>query len=443
MTDATMLKTPKGWPTILLPRSVVADPADLDAAMAAGAFTGLRLAMRDLGATGTTAAIGASGLRGRGGAGYPAADKWRAASATPASGRVVVANGYGSDPSSVTDRVLMERNPFAVIEGLAIAAFAIGGGEAIIAVRADATTAIRILEAAIAAAQDAGLVGNDAFGPGRHLDMTVRTVQGAYLLGEETILLKALEGKRGQPEQRPPHPATSGLRGLPTVVHNVQTLAAIPWIVVNGSDAFAKIGAPECPGTMLVQVRGPEASGVAEVPMGTSLRDIAALAGTPTGARSLKAVLVGGPSGGILPPDALDIPYTFDGLRAAGAHIGSGSVIVADDRACIVDLARVLTRYCADEACGKTIPCRIGTRRLSEIGDRLAFGTSRAGDLDLITDLASDIVGSALCDHERLTTLPLVSGMRYFRAELDEHLERSSCPAGVCHPIAMTASATH
>ena len=443
MTDVTMLKTPKGWPTILLPRGVVADPADLDAAMAAGAFTGLRLAMRDLGATGTTAAIGASGLRGRGGAGYPAADKWRAASATPASGRVVVANGYGSDPSSVTDRVLMERNPFAVIEGLAIAAFAIGGGEAIIAVRADATTAIRILEAAVAAAQDAGLVGNDAFGPGRHLDMTVRTVQGAYLLGEETILLKALEGKRGQPEQRPPHPATSGLRGLPTVVHNVQTLAAIPWVVVNGSDAFAKIGAPECPGTMLVQVRGPEASGVAEVPMGTSLRDIAALAGTPTGARSLKAVLVGGPSGGILPPDALDIPYTFDGLRAAGAHIGSGSVIVADDRACIVDLARVLTRYCADEACGKTIPCRIGTRRLSEIGDRLAFGTSRAGDLDLITDLASDIVGSALCDHERLTTLPLVSGMRYFRAELDEHLERSSCPAGVCHPIAMTASATH
>ena len=443
MTDATMLKTPKGWPTILLPRTVVADPADLDAAMAAGAFKGLRLAMRDLGATGTTAAIGASGLRGRGGAGYPAADKWRAASATAASGRVVVANGYGADPSSVTDRILMERNPFAVIEGLAIAAFAIGAGEAIIAVRADATTAVRILEAAIGAAQDAGLVGNDMFGPGRHLDMTVRTVQGAYLLGEETILLKALEGKRGQPEQRPPHPATRGLRGLPTVVHNVQTLAAIPWIVVNGSDAFAKIGAPECPGTMLVQVRGPEASGVAEVPMGTNLRDIAALAGTPSGARSLKAVLVGGPSGGILPPEALDIPYTFDGLKAAGAHIGSGSVIVADDRACIVDLARVLTRYCADEACGKTIPCRIGTRRLSEIGDRLAFGTSRAGDLDLITDLASDIVGSALCDHERLATLPLVSGMRYFRAELDEHLERSSCPAGVCHPIAMTASATH
>ncbi len=443
MTDVTILKTPKDWPAILLPRTAPADATDLDAAMTAGAFSGLRLAMRDLGATGTTAAIGASGLRGRGGAGFPAADKWRAASATEASGRVVVANGYGADPSSVTDRVLMERNPFAVIEGLVITAFAIGAAEAIIAVRADATTTVRILEAAVAAAQDAGLVGNDAFGPGRHLDVTVRTVQGAYLLGEETILLKALEGKRGQPEQRPPHPATRGLRGLPTVVHNVQTLAAIPWIVVNGSEAFAKIGAAECPGTMLVQVRGPEASGVAEVPMGTRLRDVAALAGTPGGARSLKAVLVGGPSGGILPPEALDIPYTFEALKAAGAHIGSGSVIVADDRACIVDLARVLTRYCADEACGKTIPCRIGTRRLSEIGDRLAFGTSRAGDLDLLTDLASDIVGSALCDHERLTTLPLVSGMRYFRAELDEHLERSSCPAGVCHPMAMTAGATH
>ena len=180
--------------------------------------------------------------------------------------------------------------------------------------------------------------------------------------------------------------------------------------------------------------------------MGTTLREIAALAG-PAGdgatKRPVKAILVGGPSGGILPPEALDTPYTFEALRAAGAHIGSGSVIVADDRACIVDLARVLTRFCADEACGKTIPCRIGTRRLSEIGDRLATGTSRAGDLDLLTDLADDIVGSALCDHERLATLPLVSGMRYFRAELDEHLERGSCPAGVCHPIAMAASATH
>ncbi|MCI0584453.1 MAG: NADH-quinone oxidoreductase subunit F [Chloroflexi bacterium] len=461
MTEVTILETPKGWPSILLPRPAtgattgakaaakaahaadVADPADLDAAVRGGAFEGLRKAVRDLGATATIAAIGASGLRGRGGAGFPAADKWRAASGTPAAGRIVVANGYGADPSSQTDRALLERNPYAVIEGLAIAAFAIGAEEAIIAVRSDAAATIRILRAALAAAADAGFVGSNVLGAGRHLDVTVHGVQGAYLLGEETILLKALEGKRGQPEQRPPHPATSGLRGLPTVVHNVQTLAAIPWILVNGAEAFAKVGAADSPGTILVQVRGGERSGVAEVPLGTPLRDVTALAGPLGRGRRLKAVLVGGPSGGILPPEALDTPYTFDGLRAAGAHVGSGSVIVADDRACIVDLARVLTRFCADEACGKTIPCRIGTRRLSEIGDRLAAGTSRAGDLGLLADLSADIVGSALCDHERLATLPLMSGMRYFRAELDEHLERSSCPAGVCHPIAMAASATH
>jgi NADH:ubiquinone oxidoreductase subunit F (NADH-binding) len=478
MTDTAILETPAGWPAILLPRTAPggaraapapadagADAADLDAATRAGAFEGLRRAIRDLGATGTIALVGASGLRGRGGAGYPAAEKWRAASATPAPGRVVVANGYGADPASRTDQVLLERNPFAVIEGLAIVAHAIGAEEAIIAVRSEAASTIRILETAIAAAADAGFVGPNVMGAGRHLDVSVRTVQGAYLLGEETILLKALEGKRGQPEQRPPHPATRGLRGLPTVVHNVQTLAAIPWIVRNGPEAFAKIGAADCPGTILVQVRGPEASGVAEVPLGTPLRRIVALASSASSAssgpsgpsarmatgpgdgrgsgRAIKAVLVGGPSGGILPPDALDTPYTFDALRAAGAHIGSGSVIVADDRACIVDLARVLTRYCADEACGKTIPCRIGTRRLSEIGDNLAAGTSRAGDLALLTDLAADIAGSALCDHERLATLPLLSGMRYFRAELDEHLERGSCPAGVCHPVAKAASATH
>ena len=451
MTDVTILETPKGWPSILLPRATAgakappgaADPADLDAAVRSGAFEGLRKAVRDLGATATVAVVGASGLRGRGGAGYPAADKWRIAGETPAAGRVVVANGYGADPSSQTDRALLERNPYAVIEGLAIAAFAIGAEEAIIAVRSEATSTIRILRDALAAAADAGFVGSNVMGAGRHLDVTVRPVQGAYLLGEETILLKALEGVRGQPEQRPPHPATRGLRGRPTVVHNVQTLAAVPWILVKGAEAFAKIGAADSPGTILVQVRGGDRSGVAEVPLGTPLRHVAALAGPLGPGRTMKALLVGGPSGGILPPEAMGTPYTFDALRAAGAHVGSGSVIVAVDRACIVDLARVLTRYCADEACGKTIPCRIGTRRLSEIGDRLAAGTSRAGDLGLLTDLAEDIVGSALCDHERLATLPLMSGMRYFRAELDEHLERSSCPAGVCHPIAMAASATH
>jgi NADH-quinone oxidoreductase subunit F len=259
------------------------------------------------------------------------------------------------------------------------------------------------------------------------------------MLGEETILLKAIEGRRGQPEQRPPHPAERGLFGMPTVVQNVQTLAAVPGIIRNGAEAFAATGTRDAPGTILVQVRGHEREGVAEVPLGTPLREVVALGGLPRAGRSLKAVVVGGPSGGILPPELLDTPYEFKALRDVGAHIGSGSVIAADDRACIVDLARLLTSFCSTEACGKTIPCRIGTRRLVEIADRVADGTPRPTDLQLLTDLSADIVASALCDHERLATLPLLSGMRYFSSELDDHLLRSSCPAGVCRPIAVGA----
>jgi NADH-quinone oxidoreductase subunit F len=438
-----ILRGPAGWPSVLLARAAADDPTDLDAATAAGAFAGLRRAVRELGPGGTIDEIAASGLRGRGGAGFPAADKWRLAASTEAAGRVVVANGYGADPASRTDRTLLERDPYAVLEGLAIAAIAIGAAEAVVAVRADAVEAAGRLGTALAAATEAGFLGPDVLGSGRAVEVRVERVQGAYLLGEETILLKALEGRRGQPQQRPPHPASRGLRGLPTVVHNVQTLAAVAWIVRHGAAAFAAIGDPAAPGTILVDVRGSAGGGVAEVPTGTPLRDIVALAGGPDDGPRVKAVLVGGPAGGILPAAALDTPYSFEALRAAGAHVGSGSLAVADERACIVDLARVLTRWCSDEACGKTIPCRIGVRRLSEIGDRLAAGTSRAGDLELLADLSADIAASALCDHERLATLPLLSGMRYFRAELEAHLEHGSCPAGVCHPIAMATAGTH
>ena len=439
----TLLSTPKAWPRILLEQADAANPADLDAAVAGGAFEGLRSAIRELGPTGVIATISASGLRGRGGAGYPTGEKWRTAATTEARRRYVVANGYGADPAVRTDRELLARDPFRVLEGLAIAAHAIGASEAIVAVRSEDVDLIASLEAAIGAAEDAGFLGFDLFDSGFDLNVTVRGVQGAYLLGEETILLKALEGKRGQPEQRPPHPAERGLNGMPTVVQNIQTLAAIPWIVRHGAEAFAAIGAKDSPGTILVQVRGPARQGIAEVPLGTKLRDIVALGGKPADGHGLKAVLVGGPSGGLLPASMLDTPYTFAALREAGAHIGSGSVIVADERTCIVDLARVLTRYCADESCGKTIPCRIGTRRLSEIGDRTAAGTTAPTDLTLMTDLSHDIVASALCDHERLATLPFASGMRYFGDELEAHIARSTCPAGVCHPIAVAVGATH
>jgi NADH-quinone oxidoreductase subunit F len=441
----TVLRTPAEWPAILLARGRQRggseDPSDLDAAVRRGAFDALRTVVRELGPNGTVATIASARLRGRGGAGFPAAEKWRLAAATEAPRRYVVANGYGADPASFTDRALLEAQPFAVIEGLAVAAFAIGAKEAIIAVRAEDAASIARLEAAVGAAEEAGFVGPDMLGSRTELTVTVRGVQGAYMLGEETVLLKALEGRRGQPEQRPPHPAERGLFGMPTLVQNVQTLAAVPWIVANGAAKFAAVGARTSPGTILVQVRGSDRSGVAEVPLGTPLREIVALAGAPGAGRSLKAILVGGPSGGLLPPELLDTPYEFDALRAAGAHVGSGSVVVADDRACTVDLGRLLTSYCATEACGKSIPCRIGTRRLVEIAERVTTGRPRPTDLQLLADLSADIVDSGLCDHERLATLPLASGMRYFRSELDDHILRSSCPAGVCRPIAVPAGA--
>jgi NADH:ubiquinone oxidoreductase subunit F (NADH-binding) len=439
---ATILRTPKSWPAILLRADRAADPLDLAAAQAAGAFVGLRRAVHDLGPTGTIATIAASGLRGRGGAGFPTAEKWRAAAAVEAPRRVVVGNGYGADPSSLTDRTLLEQSPYAVLEGALIAATVIGADQAIIAVRAEASAAIRALETAIERLVEAGLAGEDMLGSGHSIELTVRPVQGAYMLGEETVLLKALEGKRGQPEQRPPQPAEQGLFGWPTVVQNVQTLAAVPWILANGPEAFAAIGSKASPGTILVSVRTPAGAGVAEVPVGTTLREIVALTGRDAAA-GLKALIVGGPAGGILPAELADTAYEFDALRAVGAHVGSGSIVAADRRACVVDLARLLTRFCADEACGKTIPCRIGLRRVSEIGDRIATGVPKPTDGQLLADLSSDIVGSALCDHERLATLPLGSGMRYFRNELDEHILRSRCPAGVCRPIAVAATAAH
>lgn len=441
---SAFLAVPAAWPRILTGRAgaLAADPADLDAAVAAGAFAALRRAVLELGPEGTLAELAASGLRGHGGAGHPAADKWRACAGTPAARRYVVANGYGADPAVGTDAALLAADPYAVLEGLLIAALTVGAEDALLAVRGDDPAAVARLEACAAAATEAGFAGPDVLGSGRSVTLTVRAVQGAYMLGEETVLLRALEGRRGQPEQRPPYPAVRGLFDAPTLVHNVQTLAAVPWIVREGGAAHAATGTAGCPGTTLVEVRGPLGGGIAEVPYGTPLRELVALAGG-TGSRPLKAVLVGGSSAGMLPPDLLDTPYAFETLRAAGAHLGSGSVVLADDRACVVDLARLLTRFCADQACGKTIPCRIGLRRLSEIGDRMAEGTARRGDPQLLGDLAHDVAASGLCDHERLATLPLTSGMRYFRAELDDHLLRSSCPAGVCRPIAVGTGAAH
>jgi NADH:ubiquinone oxidoreductase subunit F (NADH-binding) len=439
MTD--ILATPTAWPSLLLGRAkaITADPWDLDAAIRAGAFDGLRAAVLH-GPTGTLAEVAASGLRGRGGAGYPTGDKWRAAAGMDTDQRYVVANGYSADPATQIDAALLAADPWSVIEGLVIAAFAIGASEAVLVVRGDDPALLARLEGAVAEAEAAGFAGEDVAGSGRRVTVTVRGLQGSYMLGEETVLMRALEGKRAAPDQRPPYPTERGLFDRPTVINSVVTLAAVPWILKNGAAKFAAIGAQDAPGTTLVQLRGPGGAGIAEVPLGTSLREIIDLVGG-AGSHGLKALLVGGPTGGFLPASALDTPYTFTALREAGAHIGSGSIVIADARACVVDLARLLTRFSADQACGKSIPCRIGLRRLAEIGERAAAGTSRAGDAGLATDLAHDIAASALCDHERTATFALSTVLRYFRSELDDHLLRSTCPAGVCTPIAVAGAA--
>jgi NADH:ubiquinone oxidoreductase subunit F (NADH-binding) len=423
-------------PRPILGELPAAAQTDLAAAVRAGAFAGLRAVVGSLGPTATMATIAASGLRGRGGGGFPAGDKWRTVASAGDPVRYVVANGYEADPGQWTNRLLMESRPFTVVEGVAMAALAVGAREAIIAVRAEYGAAVEALESAVAAAEEAGFLGHDVLGSGRHVAVSVRTVRGAYLLGEETVLLAALEGRRGQPEQRPPYPAERGLFGHPTLVHNVATLAAVPWIVTHGADEFRAIGDPAAPGTVLVQLSGAVAEPlVAEVATGTTIRALLDLTGGVAPGRTLKAVLVGGPSGGFMSPDQLDTPYTFRALREAGAHVGSGAVVVVDATTCIVDLARLLARFGADEACGKTIPCRIGLRRVAEIGQRFAEGSARPGDEELLADLAADCAASALCDHERLVPLPLLTGMRHFRSEFDDHALRGACPAGVCSPI--------
>jgi NADH:ubiquinone oxidoreductase subunit F (NADH-binding) len=443
MTAATILPTPVRFPRLLLPTTLPVDPTDLAAAVEAGAFSGLRKAVENLRPIGVIKAIAESGMLGRGGAGPGRSsgigEKWRMCANTMADRHYVVINAYQSDAAVLTDRVLLETNPFAVLEGAAIAAFAIGATEVIVAVRAEAANTIRVLETAIAVAEGAGYLGSSVLGTATEIYVSVKPLQGSYMLGEETVLLKGLEGKRGQPEQQPPYTTTRGLFGAPTLIHGPQTFAAVPTILNGGLAGFEETSPRAFAGTVLVQLSGAVAHpGIAEVPFGATLREVVDVAGGVPSGHKLKAVLVGGPSGGILPPEGLNVIFDHRNLEQAGVHLGSGSIVVIDQHTCVVDLAATLTRFCADEACGKTIPCRIGLRRLAEIGARFCDGQPRGDDVTRLLDLSHDIVESALCDHERRATLALQSVVRYFPEELDAHILRNSCPAGICHPKAET-----
>lgn len=428
-----------GWPSVLLARTTtLAGDATLEAAEAAGAWAAWKQTVAGVAPDALIGLIERSGLRGRGGAGFPTGRKFRACAGAAPGQRYVVANGFEADPGAQTDRLLMERDPHAVVEGVALAAYAVRATEAIIVVNGGYGTAAARLRAVVDAAEDAGYLGEGVLGTSVRLSIEVRELSGSLVTGEETVLLRALEDRRAQPDQRPPYPAVKGLWGKPTVVNNVQTLAAVPWIVSNGAEAYAAIGDAETPGTMLVQLSGAVGRpGIVEVPLGTSLRDLLDLAGGSTG--TLKALLVGGPTGGFLPAASLDLPLTVGSLAEAGALVGSGTILAVGTETSIVELATLLTRYLSDESCGKTIPCRIGMRRMAELGDGLCRGLCRPSDPKLMADLAADIRDGALCGLESGGVNPLLSGMRYFGSEFDAAVAPGSAQAAT----APSQSGTH
>ncbi len=433
-----ILNGARDWPSVLLARAAEGEVADIEAAEMGGAWEAWRKATGELSPDSVISIISESGLRGRGGAGYPAGVKWRDCATQPDLRRYVVANGFEADPGAQVDRALMERDPHAVVEGAALAAWAVGAESVIIAVSSNAPVAAERLRTAVDEAEERGYVGRGA--DGQVLDIEVREVTGSFVVGEETALLRAIEGRRAQPDQRPPYPSRAGLWGVPTIVNNVKTLAAVPWIISHGAGAYASLGSADAPGTTLVQLGGAvRKPGIVEVPLGATIREI--LDG-PGGfvQGTLKAVLVGGPTGGFLPPESLDTPLTYERLREAGALGGSGTLLALDESACIVDVATLMTRYLNDNACGKTIPCRIGTRRMAELGGAICSGHVRPSDAGVLEDLAADVRDAALCGLETDASNPLLSGMRYFAPEFEAHIARGECPAGVCQPIRLAGA---
>jgi NADH-quinone oxidoreductase subunit F len=410
------------------------DPTSLASYREHGGYASLERAVTMLTPEEVIGEIEAAGLRGRGGSGYPTAAKWRAARGRAADRRIVVANLMAADPSALGDRALAEGNPHLVVEGLLVAAYAIGASEAIIAVRRDWTDAIDRLRTAIREATESHLAGYLVLGTDVSITLSVWEGSGAYVAGEETALLNALAGDRGMPAIRPPYPAERGLHDVPTVVQNAETLAHVAWILAHSPEAFASVGTEASHGTKLVTIMGRVAQpGLVEVPLGTPLLELLTLAGGGTG--TTKALLVGGPGGGAIDAGSLSMTYDYEPLEAAGAIIGSGSVLVADSATCMVDTARFFVDFSAREACGKAVPCRIGTRRLVEALDRILAATPRPNDLVLLRELSRKVSDTALCRLEKLAPGPILTTLDRFPDEYRSHAERGICVAGYHPPL--------
>ena len=376
----------------------------------------------------------ASGLRGRGGGGFPTGRKWMFAAANEADQKYVCCNADEGDPGAFMDRSVLEGDPHVVLEAMAIAGYAIGASEGYIYVRAEYPIAVERLKIAIDQAHEYGLLGKNIFDTGFDFDIHIRLGAGAFVCGEETALLTSIEGNRGEPRPRPPFPAVKGLYGKPSIINNVETYANIPQIILNGADWFASMGTEKSKGTKVFALGGKiNNTGLVEIPMGTTLREVVYEigGGIPNG-REFKAAQTGGPSGGCITAENLDVPIDYDNLIAIGSMMGSGGLIIMDDTTCMVDIAKFFLEFTVDESCGKCTPCRVGTKRLLEILDKIIDGKGTMEDIDRLEALCYYIKENALCGLGQTAPNPVLSTLRYFKDEYIAHVKDKKCPAGVC-----------
>jgi NADH-quinone oxidoreductase subunit F len=424
-------------PRIVLENCGRVDPLSLDDALAHDGYVALRTCLERLTPEEVVETVLDSGLRGRGGAGFPAGRKWSLARARPAP-KYVICNGDEGDPGAFMDRLVLESDPHRVVEGLAIAAYAMGAEEGLFYIRAEYPQAVRRVREAIRQAEAHGFVGEQVLESEFRLHLEVREGAGAFVCGEETALIASLEGSRGMPRLRPPYPVEKGYRGRPTAINNVETLACVPWIVRHGPEAFAALGTESSKGTKVFALAGKvRHGGLIEVPMGVSIREIVEElgGGVPKG-RTFKAVQLGGPSGGCLPAWLGDTTVDYEALRETGAIMGSGGLVVLDDRDCMVDIARFFLRFTCHESCGKCTFCRIGTQRMLEILERLCEGEGREEDLENLAELADRVSRTSLCGLGQTAPNPVLTSLRYFREEFEAHVHEKRCPAGRCTALA-------
>ena len=411
----------------------VINPEDINEALGMGAFQGLKRALT-MDRQAVIDEVLASGIRGRGGAGFPTGRKWQFAYKSQGEEKYVVCNGDEGDPGAFMDRSILEGNPLGVIEGMVIAGYAIGAQNGYFYVRAEYPIAVKRLKIAIAQAKEIGLLGENILGSGFSFDCHLRLGAGAFVCGEETALLNSLEGKRGMPRPRPPFPAVKGLWGKPTIINNVETLACIPFILREGAEEFAKVGTERSKGTKVFALGGKVNNvGLVEVPMGTTLRELIydIGGGIPNG-KKFKAIQTGGPSGGCLTEEFLDEPIDFDNLVAKGSMMGSGGAIVMDEDNCMVDVAKFYMEFICDESCGKCSPCRIGTKRMLEILTRITEGKGTMHDLDELDELSQTCKANSLCALGQTASNPITSTLTHFKDEYLAHIIDKKCPAHVC-----------